>query len=113
MRRIIYLAGPYTHPDPFVRENRYAALTEAAAKLIKDGHIVFSPITHLHPVDAFLRPTEYDTDWWFALDEPFMAACTELVILTLDGWEDSKGTAAERAWFEERGLPVTFMEPVA
>jgi nucleoside 2-deoxyribosyltransferase len=108
MRRIIYLAGPYTHPDPFVRENRYAALTKKAAELMMDGHIVFSPITHLHPVDAYMRPETRDTDWWFALDEPFMEACNELMVLCLEGWEESKGTAAEIAWFKERGLPVVY-----
>ena len=45
MRRIIYLAGPYSHPDPDVREARYQALTDAATKLVMDGHIVFSSIT--------------------------------------------------------------------
>ena len=108
MRRIIYLAGPYSHPDPDVREARYQALTDAATKLVMAGHIVFSPITMSHPIDVRL-PEIRDTDFWCGFDEPFMAACSEMLIVPLDGWQESVGVMKERAFFEARGLPVSFL----
>ena len=48
-QRIIYLAGPYTHGDPQIREQRYNIITSVAADLISQGYIVFSPLTMTHP----------------------------------------------------------------
>lgn len=36
----IYLAVPYTHPDPKVRRARFEAVTRAAGELMKRGHVV-------------------------------------------------------------------------
>lgn len=47
---MIYLASPYSHPDPAVEELRFEAACEAACKLMQQGHHVFSPIAHTHPV---------------------------------------------------------------
>src|SRR3954470_8339054 len=44
-RKIIYLACPYTDGDPRLREQRFEAATDAAAFLIRQGYIVYSPIT--------------------------------------------------------------------
>ena len=48
---IIYLAAPYSHPDPGVRERRFRAINRAAAALIAEGRIVFSPISMSHPIE--------------------------------------------------------------
>lgn len=40
----IYLAGPYSDPDPAVEEMRYDLLTAAYAELSRAGFIVYSPI---------------------------------------------------------------------
>jgi len=47
---MIYLACPYSHPDSNVREYRFKMANRAAAKLMRDGHIVYSPISHTHPI---------------------------------------------------------------
>ena len=40
---MIYLASPYSHPDPAVREERFREACRAAAKLISLGRIVSRP----------------------------------------------------------------------
>lgn len=45
----VYLATPYSHPDPKVREARFQAVNAVAAQLMRDGHHVYSPISHAHP----------------------------------------------------------------
>ena len=47
---MIYLASPYTHHDPEVRLERYRAVCRAAAGLIRQGRVVFSPIAHSHAI---------------------------------------------------------------
>jgi Domain of unknown function (DUF1937) len=50
-RELIYLACPYSDPSAAVRLQRFEHATKAAAALIQQGHIVFSPITMTHPID--------------------------------------------------------------
>ena len=115
-RRMIYLAGPYSHENQIVRHDRFEALNRHAARLIADGHIVFSPISMTHPVEVARMAMDgsepRDTDYWCNFDEAFMAFCTEIHVLKLDGWDRSKGVAREIAYFAERNRPVIYAEPM-
>jgi hypothetical protein len=110
---ILYLAGPYTKGSAAARDARFHALTTTAAKLIKQGHIVYSPITMTHPIDRVLA---YDgqtlgSDFWVAFDEAFMAACSSIYVLRLPGWDESSGVKRELAFFAERGILPQFLDP--
>lgn len=111
-QNIVYLACPYTHPSIEVREYRFRAVTRAAARLIQQGNIVFSPVTMTHPIDALLAGSQgtLGSEFWVRFDEAFMDACSELVVLTLDGWKDSEGLARELKYFKDRGRPVRYLE---
>lgn len=110
--RVIYVGGPYTHADHSIRRERFDALTKIAADFVKQGHIVYSPITHTHPIDLhFVRDDVHlSSDFWCDFDETFMSVCTEMVIVQLPGWDQSSGVKREREYFERRGLPVTFLD---
>lgn len=111
-RRIVYVAGPYTHADPLIRVERFTKLTQVAADLVKQGCIVYSPITHTHPLDlCFVRDgVELSSDFWVDFDETFMAVCTEMLVVKLPGWDKSSGVRREMAYFQRHGLPVNFLE---
>lgn len=111
--RIIYLACPYTDAPADVREARFHAATEAAAHLIERGNVVYSPITMTHPIDLILagEQSTLGSDFWVQFDEAFMELCDELVILRLDGWKESKGVQRERKFFEDRGRPISYIDP--
>lgn len=114
MRKMIYVAGPYTNPAS-ERLFRYEALTRAATEQMREGHLVYSPITHTHPLDVILAEGEADatlgSDFWCDLDERFMAICDECVVVMLEGWQQSRGVAREIAHFRAAGKPVRFLEP--
>jgi hypothetical protein len=111
--KVIYLACPYTDASAEVRERRFRVATEVAATLIKKGHIVFSPITMTHPIDMVLagKKGTLGSDFWVKFDEAFMAFCSELAILRIEGWDKSPGVIRERQFFEARALPVWFVDP--
>ncbi len=111
MRKIIYLASPYSHPDAQVMQARCKAAQKAAAKLMQDGNTVISPIAHSHGVADFL-PDELrlDNDFWMEQDLPLLAHCDELLVLCLEGWEASKGIKQEIAFASKRGIPIQFLE---
>ncbi len=95
-RPLVYIAGPYTHPDPV--QNTHEVI-RVAAELVDKG-LVTPFVPHLtllwHLVDP--RPL----DFWYEYDVAMLARCDAL--LRLPG--DSTGADREVAFAKERGLPV-------
>jgi nucleoside 2-deoxyribosyltransferase len=106
---MIYLASPYSHSDPAVREQRFRAVCQAAARLMRNGEIVFSPIAHGHPIALHGLPNDWR--FWEWHDREQLLRCDELVVLTIDGWRESEGVQAEIRIAAELGKPVRYLEP--
>lgn len=94
---MIYLASPYSHPDPRVREQRYFTVCFAAAKMMAAGHHIFSPIAHTHGIceQGTYLGLAYPYEFWKKFDEEMLRLCSELWVLRMDGWEESVGIKAE------------------
>ena len=106
---MIYLASPYSHPDPAIRKLRFRAACKAAAALIRAGATVYSPIVHSHPLEAYGLPTDWK--FWERIDREHLARCDDVVVLKLAGWDRSIGVQAEIAIARERHMPIRFAEP--
>ena len=92
---MIYLASPYNHEDPAVREERFLAACRVAAKLMRNEFNVFSPIAHSHPVAVHGGLDAVDHDFWMRRDLPMLRRCGAIMVLCMDGWEQSRGMARE------------------
>ena len=105
---MIYLASPYSDDNPAVRGYRFLEVCRAAAKMMREGQHVFSPIAHSHPIAQFGLPG----DWlyWEAFDRWFIERCEKVVVLMLPGWKESRGVRAEIRIAEELGKPVEYLE---
>jgi hypothetical protein len=110
---VVYLACPYTDPDPAVRKTRFEVATVVAADLIRAGRIVYSPITMTHPIDIVLagEANTLGSDYWVAFDEAFMEMCSEMVVIQLEGWQRSSGIRREIEYFTERKKPIRYVDP--
>ena len=53
---MIYLASPYSHSDPLVRQARFDAACRVTANLIQAGQAVVAPIVLGHPLVRFGVP---------------------------------------------------------
>jgi len=106
---ITYLASPYSASGPAVREARFQAACRATAELMRAGRIVYSPIVFSHPLTAFGLPTDWS--YWERYDREFLQRCDEVVVLTLDGWQQSVGVKAEIRLATELAKPVSFLNP--
>ena len=106
---MIYLASPYSHPDPQVRQARFDAVRQAAAGLTTAGHAVIAPIVQGHPLVRFGLPGDWS--FWAPLARQYIARCDEVVVLQLDGWRESEGVRAELALARELGRRVDYLEP--
>jgi len=107
---MIYLASPYSHPDPRVREARFDAACRATAVLVRAGHAVIAPIVLGHPLVRYGVPGDWS--FWEPMAREQLACCDELVVLRLDGWRESVGVQAEIAEAAELGKPLRFLDPV-
>ncbi len=107
---MLYLASPYTHRDPRVREARFDAACRATANMVRTGQVVFSPVVHSHPLVRFDLPTDWE--YWERCDREYLRHATELVVLKLDGWRESVGVQAEIDLALDMGLPIRFLDPI-
>ena len=107
----VYLATPYSDDDPAVREARFLAVNKVAGILMRKGFLVFSPISHTHPI-ALAGDLPKGWEFWSKYDFTFINDWADYVfVLQLDGWEESVGVTAEIKLAEELGKPVTFLTP--
>ena len=105
---IVYLATPYSHDDPEIRRQRFEIVNRIAAKMMSEGKIVYSPISHTHPI-ALAGDLPTGWDFWKKYDRAMLAACSEVTVVCQPGWDESVGVKAEVKIAVEMGLPVVFM----
>lgn len=108
---IIYIASPYTSRRESEAERgaeqhaRFTIVTRYAAALMREGWPVFSPITHGHPIwlasSCELDPT---VDGWALINDEMMRAAWFVHVVTIKGWDQSRGVRLEREWFRKRGV---------
>lgn len=106
---MLYLASPYTHEEEAVRIERFRTACLVAARLIREGKHVFSPIAHSHPIAEHGLPI--DADYWMKWNLEMMGTCCGMIVLRLEGWEASRGVEMELAKAREWGMPVEFLDP--
>lgn len=115
MKEILYLGIPYTwNPDKSFR-----IANEVAAELIKQGFVVFSPISHSHTIadymDESLRTSQ---EVWMAQDIPFTKVCGTLAVIRIHGEEkdaytliqESKGLQMEIESFKEQKKEIMYID---
>lgn len=92
----IYLAVPYTG----LEEQSFKAANKVAAQLMKEGDLVYSPISHSHPIaNQEGLPTDYK--FWYEHNKAFIewADYIYFIVLGIEGYDlidNSKGCKVEK-----------------
>ena len=86
----IYVGIPYTGME----EKSFKKANEVSYKLMKSGNIVYSPISHCHPI-AQVGGLPTDWDYWKEYCTEFVTWCDTMAVVMMKGWEDSTGLTAE------------------
>lgn len=105
----VYLAAPYWHDIESVREDRFLEICRAAGRIMLDGHVVFSPISHSHPIAKWTANTG-SHDFWLRQDFPFVDWCDQVWVLKLPGWTKSIGIKAEIRRARAQGKRIRFID---
>lgn len=106
---MIYLASPYSHPDPAIQQHRFEEVCKIAGRLIQKGLVIFCPISMSHCINLLCEDLGGDWETWKHLDLAIIDRCDELYVCTMEGWEDSIGVCAEIRHAIKRGIPVKFL----
>ena len=76
---------------------------------MRQGKLVFSPISHGHPICRYGVPLDWA--YWERHGRRHLEVCDKVVVLMIDGWKESVGVQAEIAIARELGKPVSFLTP--
>ena len=111
---LLYLASPYSDPDPLVRLARYHEANSAAAKLMAAGYCVISPLS-MGVTIAAARPNTLDTSWgaWEDICLRMLECCHTVCILPLPDWKESVGVRAELEHARVLGMRISFVSFLA
>lgn len=102
---LVYLAGPYSHPDLSVRCDRFKRLNRIAGRLIKEGLLIYSPISHSHPIGIECGMPFY-YEHWRAVDEMMIEKCEHFIVAQIGGWRESIGVRAEVLYAQKCNIPL-------
>ena len=108
---MIYLASPYSSPDPAVMQDRYERALAVAAMLTNKGQVVYSPIVHYHPM-ACVHDLPRDFSFWAKINFWMISRADSLYVLKLGGWQESVGVAAEIDYARKMRKQVVYLEPI-
>lgn len=108
---LTYIASPYSY-YPTGLDRAYSDICEICWWFNVAGISHFSPIIYSHPLAAVWGVDRMNARFWLDFDTRMMGAADALIVVELDGWEDSAGVAEEIAYFEAAGKPVYHLDPL-
>lgn len=110
MGDIEYLGIPYSDDDESVMDFRAEISDAICADLMKQGKIIFAPISSAHHI---AKKYGLPRDWafWHKFDEEFVRVCKKMNVITLDGWKESTGLQAEIELAKKYGLEYEEIDP--
>lgn len=100
-----YLASPYSHKNPVVKEFRELAVQYTASILTMKGYKLLEPIASCHRKShMFDLPTGYE--YWKERDRDYIARSDGVILLAIKGWKESVGVTDELEYANELGIPI-------
>lgn len=106
----IYLASPYSHPDPTVRRSRERRVSKIGFKLMREGKNLFCPITQSHRLNDFSDGNNLTHDECMRVDYEFLERAKELYVLMIPGWEKSVGVELEIDYAMQNHIPISWLD---
>lgn len=108
----IYLASPYSKMVETIGLDEAArTVCLAAASLMEEGVVVYSPIAHGHAVSVAYGLDKLDAGFWMAQCYPMLAPAKICVVMMFPGWRASSGVRAEIDYAEAHAIPVVYLSP--
>ena len=110
-----YLAISYTGSlgkkcPPYRKELSFLMANAVAAGLIEQGELIYSPISHSHPIHQHMVKFAHDHSFWMQYDDEMMEFCDRLYVVKVGDWECSPGVKHEIEWFLRKQRPIFMLD---
>ena len=106
--KFVYLASPYSDKESSIQEDRYRKAATVCGAYLRAGAIIYSPIVHCHHIAKIAKmPT--DAAFWWRYNRAMLSQAGELWLLTLDGWQQSKGMRKESMYAIQHEIPISYV----
>lgn len=106
---MIYLSIPY-------RNHEYLAFQVScavAARLVKKGEAVFSPIIQSHTIsNNVIGLDRSDCDFWMERDLQILEKCDKLYVIMLSGWNEDRRVKTEIQTAMEHKKQIMSLDPL-
>jgi len=96
---VVYIAGPYRAPTPWLVLGHVRAAQETALRVWKMGAVALCPHSNTGLFDG-----ECEDRVWLEGDQELLRRCD--AVLMMDKWRESKGSVAEYELAVQLGIPV-------
>lgn len=105
---MIYLASPYSSPDPIIMKTRFLLAEQVTAQLMEEGHFIYSPIVHCHAMaERYALPKDFA--FWRDYNIDMIRRADALYVLTITGWKESVGVTGEIGFAKHAGLEIKYV----
>lgn len=98
--KIVYIAGPYRAPTRWEQNQNIHNAEEVAIRVARRGDMPVCPHANTRPYFEDVQGDEF----WIAGTLALLERCD--VVMTVPGWERSRGARGEVARAKELGIPV-------
>lgn len=106
---MIYVASPYSSPDPIIQNRRHQNVANFCARGIHKGFLLFSPIVYAHNL-AHTHNLPKDANSWMRFNLALLRKCEAVYVVCLDGWMESQGVGVELKVAQTLSIPVAHYE---
>lgn len=104
----VYLAGPYSHAKPEMMKAREIDHARCALALKQKGVLVYCPIAETATIAELGGYLGTGWEDWRDHDLWLLSCCTDMYILMIHGWRDSKGVRGELKYALKNNIKVSF-----
>ncbi len=123
LKKKAYLACAYSPVGVYdpeeaerIRAERFEMANRVAAWLMEHGYVVFSPISHSHPIARYVGAGNLKSyDFWLGQDFPWLDACDVVFVIddgSVPGWAEPIGVRREVSRAIDSGKTVYMINPV-
>lgn len=102
----IYIAIPYSSVD---KEASFRIANKVASEQYKLGNIVYSPISHSHPI-AIQEGLPGGFEFWEKIDFEFIRWADYVLVVKMEGWKESTGVRKEIEYCKSIGKLVYYLD---
>lgn len=105
----IYIASPYSDPDPSIMQSRFETVEKFVAEQLNQSNHVYSPIVHCHVIaEKYELPITYE--FWENYNKAMLSKASIIWVLTMDGWNYSNGVNDEMLFANQCGIPIEYKD---